>query len=159
VQVRAHRAWIDGEPVEPEGQEIPYLTEERLRDLRDSMVMANWPQDPTDCAQHKLGPQESIYLHHTPLEPVMTASGLGCRVPEGAYFMMGDNRFRSSDSRIWGALPRGLVKGRAWLIWYSYREDAGDHRRTGAKRLYSMVKKVFLFPMRTNWKRLFTVIH
>jgi signal peptidase I len=41
-------------------------------------------------------------------------------VPEGHYFMMGDNRYFSKDSRFWGVVPRANVRGRPLFIYYSY---------------------------------------
>jgi signal peptidase I len=46
-------------------------------------------------------------------------------VPAGQYFMMGDNRDNSEDSRYWGFMPRENVKGRALVIYWSYDPDAG----------------------------------
>jgi signal peptidase I len=41
-------------------------------------------------------------------------------LPAGTYFMMGDNRYESKDSRYWGVVPRANVRGRPMFIYYSY---------------------------------------
>jgi signal peptidase I len=46
-------------------------------------------------------------------------------VPEGHYFMMGDNRDNSQDSRYWGFLPKEYVKGRALFVYFSFGEGSG----------------------------------
>lgn len=47
------------------------------------------------------------------------------RVPRGSYFMMGDNRGHSSDSRFWGPVPRDQVIGRAFATYWPVRRIGG----------------------------------
>jgi len=55
------------------------------------------------------------------------------KIPENAYFMMGDNRENSSDSRVWGPVPFELVKGKAFMIYWSWNglESSVRWRRIG----------------------------
>ena len=52
-------------------------------------------------------------------------------VPPDQYFVMGDNRDNSQDSRYWGFLPRSYVKGKALLIYWSYESGREDYLDEG----------------------------
>ncbi len=107
VQVREGRVLIDGKPLgdEPYAQWVGAYRQpksERAQELSPAQYQQIW-QD--RGLEDELGGVE-----RDEFGPVT--------VPPNSYFMMGDNRDRSCDSRYWGPVPMSYVKGRAWFIYW-----------------------------------------
>ncbi|HMF99560.1 MAG TPA: signal peptidase I [Vicinamibacterales bacterium] len=81
-------------------------------------------------------------------------------VPSDHFFVMGDNRDNSQDSRYWGFLPRDYVKGKALVIYWSYESEREDYAEDGAGATLKGLISVFAhFFTRTRWDRMFHQIH
>jgi signal peptidase I len=126
-----------------------------MRDIRrGDIVVFKYPEEPErDFIKRVIGlpgdivelRAKKVYINGQPLdEPYvhyLTPAGSGgevtsadvrerygpVTVPDEQYFVMGDNRDNSQDSRYWGYLPRDHVKGKALMIYWSYAgETAGS---------------------------------
>jgi signal peptidase I len=111
------------------------------------------------------------YVHF--LQPPSTASELNevtsfdvrerygpVTVPPDQYFMMGDNRDNSADSRYWGFLRRDYIKGKALVIYWSYEAERDDYQENGAGATLKGFVSVFAhFFTRTRWDRMLHQIH
>ena len=87
--------------------------------------------------EHKIrvNPQRSLGLRPKSDFPYAencrySAEGVVCKVPAGHYFMMGDNRDNSEDSRYWGFVPDENIVGKAFFVWMNF----GNLGRIGAFR-------------------------
>ena len=77
-------------------------------------------------------------------------------VPPGMYFMMGDNRHNSLDSRYWGFVPRANIVGRPLFNYWSFQSPESEYEQTGlAHRIAWMGHVALHFFTDTRWKRTF----
>jgi signal peptidase I len=77
-------------------------------------------------------------------------------VPPGMYFMMGDNRHNSEDSRYWGFVPRANIVGRPLFNYWSFESPETEYEETGLTHRIAWMGHVALhFFTDTRWKRTF----
>jgi len=79
-------------------------------------------------------------------------------VPPDRYFAMGDNRDRSSDSRYWGTVPRGMIKGRAFMVYWSFASIPPPPDSPPSARLKELLGVVIHFFTQTRWERTFFIV-
>jgi signal peptidase I len=144
--------------------------------LHDGIVYINGvaqPQ-PKDGREMNSNPGEGVYLDEFPtitpaLDPSATEEwaveapkdivGGDLVVPDGKYFMMGDNRHNSLDSRYWGFVPRENIVGRPLFNYWSFKTDEAQYEQTGISNTISWMAHVALhFFTDTRWTRTLHVV-
>lgn len=114
---------VPGDKIQYKNKELSVngtkITEEFIGDITyldsfgQSVTVKEWQED-------LLGVKHHIY------ERPVAGREFNFVVPEGKYFVMGDNRDDSDDSRSWGFVPAENVVGKAFLVWFSWDSNETD---------------------------------
>lgn len=150
-----------------------------IRDIRrGDVIVFRYPEDPDeDYVKRVIGlpgeivdirnkqvfiddrPLDEPYVVHTDPRVLHVNNAYASRdqfgpfvVPRDHYFAMGDNRDNSQDSRFWGTVPRSMIKGRAFMVYWSFDRRPAD-RPTVRERLKELAEVLWFFPSRTRWDR------
>lgn len=121
IRIEGRRVIVNGQPLPEHIIEAVDKNDNKspLGDLNDS---PRKPGETYDVYYHPGSGDERTSEDYDVFKHEGTAGEL--TVPAGKYFMMGDNRENSEDSRYWGFVPRELVIGRAMFVYWSYDESA-----------------------------------
>ncbi len=131
--VQPHR--IKGESMDPNFADGELVLTEKVSyyfgDVkRGDVVVFKAPNRNVDYIKRIIGlPGETIKIEdgvvfvndqriEEPYETQQTQGSGSLKLPDGEYFVLGDNRGSSSDSRSFGSIKRNSIKGRAWLIYF-----------------------------------------
>ncbi|MGA2482651.1 MAG: signal peptidase I [Candidatus Acidiferrales bacterium] len=118
------------------------------------IFMDNFPPPKGHLLPHNLQPEWADQLQNH-------VRGDDLVVPPEHYFVMGDNRDRSWDSRYWGFVDRNAIMGRPVLIYWSIEADSSDYSADTSlwSRLTGMADTLVHLPTRTRWSRMFHLVH
>jgi len=147
LRLISKKVWINGKPLDE-----PYVHSLEPPNNRDpgSMFRDNFPR--TDVSVLSIDGKWWQEIHRLVEDGQLI-------IPEGHYFVMGDNRDDSQDSRYWGFVPRENIVGRPLLIYWSVQNWDRNGSGSFSGRLYHIGYAVTHLFQITRWKRTLRLVH
>jgi signal peptidase I len=143
VRITNRRVWVNDKPVVDEHYTI-------YQSRYSNAYADNFPP-PTDKAAGSIPPAWTAELRQE-------TRGDEVVVPANEYFVLGDNREDSADSRYWGFVPRENIVGRPLLIYFSVRRRSFPAADPSDGKLISFALSVEHFWNEIRWKRIFKLV-
>jgi signal peptidase I len=142
LRMISKKVWINGKPIDE-----PYV---RFLEPPNNMFRDNFPR--VDIAAPGMEGKWWLEMRKLVEDGQLI-------VPEGHYFVMGDNRDDSQDSRYWGFVPRENIIGRPLLIYWSVQDWDRGPTDSFSGRLYHLAYAVTHIFQITRWNRTLRLIH
>ncbi|MGH9340778.1 MAG: signal peptidase I [Acidobacteriota bacterium] len=165
------------------GSDLPLVPEHPIK--RGDIIVFKFPEEPQVLyVKRVIGlPGErlevrdkTVYINGKPLDepykvhsdPQVQAGGMGFyhgggprdnygpeTIPMDHYFMMGDNRDDSADSRYFGFLPKDHIVGRPLVVFWSYEDEADAYLQDSPGEMLKLyTERILFFFTRTRWARM-----
>jgi len=142
LRMVSKRVLINGKPLDE-----PYV---RFLEPPNNPFRDNFPR--LDIAAPRLGGDWWLEMNKLVVDGQLI-------IPEGHYFVMGDNRDDSEDSRYWGFVPRENIIGRPLVIYWSVRDWDHSSPNSITGRLYHLAYAVTHIFQITRWNRTLRLVH
>ena len=129
IEYKNKKLYVNGELVDavPVGEYTPF----KMPDTRITTVHHRFLMQASNASENDAEDTIQYSILHNPHRGAQRYRGV---VPQGKYFMMGDNRDNSRDSRFWGFVPEENIVGEAIFIWFNFNTNSGggiDFSRIG----------------------------